>query len=42
MAAALSVNAAKLEEFYKVFENGLASGLTRDAAAKAAKAETGL
>ena len=33
---------AKLEEFFKVFENGLASGLTRDAAAKAAKAETGL
>ena len=33
---------AKLEEFFVVFENGLASGLTRDAAAKAAKAETGL
>ena len=33
---------AKLTEFYKVFDAGLESGLTRDAAAKAAKAEVGL
>ena len=33
---------AKLTEFFKVFETGLERGLSRDAAAAAAKAETGL
>ena len=33
---------AKLTEFFKVFETGLENGLSRDAAAAAAKAETGL
>ena len=33
---------AKLTEFYKVFDAGLERGLSRDVAAAAAKAETGL
>ena len=33
---------SRLTEFFKAFDSGLASGLTRDAAATAAKASTGL